>query len=286
MSTKYAVLASDANLRYAFHLPLTAAIWASMGWEPHVTLVDRPGNDWQSQRHNLVLNALHGAEADVYFLKAVPDFKPSTTAQVSRLFTHLQPHVKDNDVLLTSDADMWPLDASYFAFDGRFKIWKFERYSKAYMCYTAGTATQWFDLMGIPGVSMEQSISRVLRDGLGDQRTLEEEWGFDETLLNGKLVTWPGLAKADIVRRRLVGDMMIPERRLDRAAWISLHPCASESYLPESYDGLIDAHLPRHNDGADQFLVDAILPLFKHVLPARYDWAADYYRRYLELTGI
>lgn len=278
MSTRYAVLASDANLAYAFHLPLTAAIWASMGWTPHVTLVGVTDEDWDSPRHELILrnlNAVPGSGIHVRHIAAIRGFKSSTTAQCSRLLTHLWPHIKDNDVLLTSDADMWPCDPAYFYFDGRFKIWKFERYSKAYMCYCAGTATQWLDLMGTPGGTMPAVLARMLQDGLGDQFTPEEEWGFDETLLNGKLVTWPGVRTAEVVRRALVGPGKIPDRRMDRSFWWG---------IPTHFGGLFDAHLPRYTQGADATLVAQILPLFHHLLPARYAWAKVYCKAYLALA--
>lgn len=115
---KYALLSSNIddtnNLFYIFYLPFTAQAWRTVGYEPVVLLVT-------SQKNNLTRYALKTIEylnllnVKLVYIDCDPDYQV-ITSMVGRLFVGVldEEIVKEQDFVITSDADLIPLQKSYY----------------------------------------------------------------------------------------------------------------------------------------------------------------------------
>ena len=119
---KYAVFSAAFGtknaLNYAFDLPLTVLAWKRIGYESIVLLVGSI-QQWESNEvFNQVLSYLRQKASIVIFLEAEPQ-NAVMLSQVSRLFVSSfipeSSNLGVDDVhLVTTDADLWPLQKEYY----------------------------------------------------------------------------------------------------------------------------------------------------------------------------
>lgn len=260
------ILSANDTLEYAALLPLTATLWSRAGYQPQVILV---GDQWHQPNHQVILHALEQMSgAIVHYLPHYRGYRSSTIAQVARLYPHRLPGIRAADKFITSDVDMWPMDLEYFRVNARFTLWRFAGLPKFYMCYAAGDAYQWGELMG------HRSSPAVGLGFLGELASAEQAWNFDEQLLNHaigqRLPENP--TRFHIVDRPTVNGLALG--RIDRSKW----------ELPASLDGVIDAHIPRSAAGLDHW--EQIFPLFTRLAPDRSHWAKEYFDRYTKDASV
>ena len=119
---RFAVFSATPNITgslygYVFYLPLTARAWARVGYGSLVILVGSYYT-WTANDMTLyVLHALVDKGAGIVFIQTPHPDNDVTVAQTSRLFAgHLfKPFLSENDIILTSDADLWPIDRHYYS---------------------------------------------------------------------------------------------------------------------------------------------------------------------------
>ncbi len=272
-------LSTDGNPSYSFYAPLTALLWQRRGWSPLV-LVGRDGHT----SLKIIDDSLRLLGAHVVHLYAHEHAASSTTAQVARLFAASADRVRDNDYLLTSDIDMWPIGSwvggdrdehkdlqVYFANANPKPNYTPLRFP---LCYVGGSAHTWRDIMKVSDdASVQYGLDRALDDcRLWRPIELSEAewaWSFDEIYLGRKIAAWSGYPDRC---QRIDRDMSVHgQRRLDRSSW----------NVPASLDGIADAHLPR--PGYTDKGWACVRPLFAKLVDARdLAWADSYRMRFTE----
>ena len=113
-STLRVVLASDvASVKYLALLPLTCYLWRHrLAAHPLVFLVSRKGAP--SPQARFVAHWIAKAGGQVEMVTAPWPHKDVTFAQVIRLAAFASRHVAEDDVLVTADADTWPLSLTFW----------------------------------------------------------------------------------------------------------------------------------------------------------------------------
>ena len=119
---KYAVFSAAFGtknaLNYAFDLPLTALAWKRIGYESLVLLIGSIQQWTSSEPFNQILSYLREKASVVVFFEAEPQ-NAVMLSQVLRLFVaNFIPELSnlgvDDVYLVTSDADLWPLQKEYY----------------------------------------------------------------------------------------------------------------------------------------------------------------------------
>jgi hypothetical protein len=112
-SQRYVVLSADTNdMAYAAFLPLTTYVWAQKhGVKPIVVLVAQTPVSAQA---DYVATWVVRAGGLVRFVTPGDGGDSRTMSQVVRLAAFSLGVARGNDVLITADADIWPLSSSYW----------------------------------------------------------------------------------------------------------------------------------------------------------------------------
>ena len=116
-SRKYAVYGATTqqghHFGHAFYLPLTAKAWHRIGFHSIVVLIGTIEYWYSDPLSQHVLSHLRHQNASVVFLQSTQE-SDIMLSQVSRIFiSNLLKnniHIVGNPYLVTSDADIWPLD--------------------------------------------------------------------------------------------------------------------------------------------------------------------------------
>uniref|UniRef100_A0A7S0F622 Nucleotide-diphospho-sugar transferase domain-containing protein n=1 Tax=Hanusia phi TaxID=3032 RepID=A0A7S0F622_9CRYP len=113
---RWAVMSTDSNAEYAFLLPLAALVWDKvMRFQPLLLLV---GSSWEQplpeSRQQVVLEMLRKMKFRVQVIASSSSINTAAVAQVGRLYACLAEGIKDDDYLLTSDADLIPVSPTHF----------------------------------------------------------------------------------------------------------------------------------------------------------------------------
>lgn len=100
---------------YAFNLPLTALAWERIGFRS-VVLIIGSRCEWENDPAlSTILSHLEGRQTTIIFI-ASPTDQRSKLSQTARPFAVNLPGFpgKDNDYLITSDSDLWPLRKEHY----------------------------------------------------------------------------------------------------------------------------------------------------------------------------
>lgn len=275
--TRRVVLSSDTHPDYAFYLPLTALIWSLRGWEPTVIAVGGD-NEWRrSPLREAVAAAREVAGSFSYLdLPGLPFKRTSTVAQVSRLFGWLAAGTQDDDLVVTSDIDMWPIGPwvldvtvptdAFTILGANAHMDTNGRPTRFPICYLAARAATWRDVIG-DTPSIAAGVDRVLAVVPAEYGTHRGvplgEWCLDESYFFGRV--WAGhLDRCRLVARDLAAR---GQMRLDRAAWHENWRLAD----------LADAHLPRPGYSDENW--PRVRRLLARLVPDLYLRWADSYRK-------
>lgn len=124
---KYAVISVniDADPGYFYHLPIVALTWRRVFFEPLFILVHSDRSK-STQAANLTISYLKQLNVKVFYFKAKANYE-LTSAMIVREMSGLLPDhlVKENDFILTSDSDLYPLNPKHYGFanDDSIKLW-------------------------------------------------------------------------------------------------------------------------------------------------------------------
>jgi len=275
--SRYAVVSSDTFSHYAFYAPLTCAVLAARCWTPLLLLVGTKESWLEGGRNRLIYNKCLEAGARVCFLGDFPGHRAATVAQVSRLFAHAL--VEDDDYLITSDIDMWPVGD--WVGGGRDSQKAFQLYfSNAHdegrvhfpMCYVGGTSSSWRavlqggearDLAHALELCRTRPIVLPNVHLVGTEEIPLDIWNFDETYFGECLSTWSGFpTNCQMISRDFAKH---GERRLDRSSWKDV----------TSLDGYADVHLLRPGYAPANWA--RVRQVFSLALPDKLAWADAYH---------
>ena len=111
---------------YAFYLPLTALSWQRLACRSIVLIIGTE-REWTGHAVlSLVYRSLRELKVNVIFVDS-PVVNRAFVSQTSRLFVSHMPEWKeigsDNDLLITTDADIWPLRRQHYVPSGNFDLW-------------------------------------------------------------------------------------------------------------------------------------------------------------------
>lgn len=184
---KFVVISSTLEYfkdHYMFHLPLTAQSWRRLNFEPIIFVVSKSMNE-TNKLAQVVLKYLKILNVTVVHIHSVKDYEV-IIGMVSRLFCGLLPDnlIKDNEIILTSDTDLFPLSSDYFSLDktGSIKLWNidccddFKYNNKIYKMYTmlniGMTKQQWREVMNLENQNDYrldgESVLKLIRNLFGE----------------------------------------------------------------------------------------------------------------------
>lgn len=269
-----ASIATDQNPVYECFAPLTAAVWRyHIGFEPLVTLVGRP-SEWSTRpRSKLVLDTLRNLLIQPMFVDMPEGYRSANVAQIARMYAPIE--LDPDDVAITADIDMWPLDRDWFCRylpdPGKVTSYYANFPSRFPMCYVAANSDTWFEMHGLDRRDYWGEVSRAtgehMLQHLKPETAAPDAWQHDEEYLTARIHAL-GPDRLTAVKRP-AGDPF-PDR-IDRVNW----PGQLE------LGGKKDAHLLRPAY-ANWFRVGE---LFEMLCPTLMGWADQYIARYNTLLN-
>ena len=235
--TSYAVISSDLDPRYSWYLPLTCLAWRDVcGCVPLVLLVGDQ-EEWQRDRvGGLALAHAQRVGAKVFFVSRQDGYRTATVAQVSRLFAWEARGLdyRDDDLLLTTDVDMWPLSREWFAPvpppDGMVLFYSNGCGDDTFpICYLRANFATWQAVMGPQHGGIAEGVRRLLGLDVGHNPDYWAEWYCDQRAFASRLRAWDGY----------------PDRcfRLDRDGHPPLDRIWYGNWPEPMPPGMVDAHL-------------------------------------------
>lgn len=212
---KYCVLSTDNNPDYFSLLPLVCYSWQKIGYAPVILFV----NVDRSVRHKII----DAAPEFLSFTYKSPDgIKDSTFAQLLRLFEWRS--VKDDDTLITADADM-VIAKDIFTHEGDIVSYGYDLTGRSEIpiCYVKATAAKWRELMGEFTIPPKAYSDKW-----------EDYWSVDQQLLTQRAHEY-GMGRITFVDRGNQNKHGLPTGRWDRFAWDNIP------------DDIIDVHMKRND---------------------------------------
>lgn len=274
----YAVIATNHNHSYDFFAPLTVMMWRRVvGFDCIVLLTDTEA-EWRREKYaSLVLDTLGELNVQHHFIGKIEGYQTAQAAQSSRQHAAAL-DLPAEDVLITGDIDMWPLDGPWFRLHDPakwdFTLWYWNAYGSPYppyhcTAYCGATARVWREVMGLRitgevGSQLQETFDRTL----GRYHDSWQAWNHDELFFGSRIKGWDGYPDRCQRIDRYGGP---PDDRIDRSGW------------PAEIDWSrqwVDTHLLR--PGAQHENWVRIRPILEHYLPDRMDWVDSYllgYRR-------
>jgi hypothetical protein len=272
----FVALASDQHPAYQFFVPLSAAVWMRRvsPWKPIVILVGSELEWWGKSTSLTVLGMLEQLKITPHFVECPAGSRSANVAQIARMYAAYTFGMEDDDVIVTSDIDMWPVDGSWFthhlpvarqvtSYYGNFP-------SRFPMCYVAADVATWREMHGYQrGCALGDVVEMHMLKHLRPETAAPDAWQHDEEYLTARIhALGPDRLKKVI---RPSGDPF-PDR-IDRVCW------------PHELElgGKRDAHLLR--PGSDLPNWGRLRTLLHKLCPDLVGWADEYAAVYRSLAG-
>lgn len=215
------VISSNDNDSYLFYVPIVAWAWRKFDW--HTTLI-MP--ELRSKKVATVLTHFFCQGGTVVVVPPI-GYREETLVQCSRLYAGNF----TNGMIMTSDSDMLPLSDYWNPGEGITCYGRDLSDRHQPMCYIAGDAEWWRELMDLSG-SFEADIKRDLaKCPAAKSKYWTEWWQSDQDIITERISNM----HVTNVFRGTAPNSHYPLGRIDRGAW--------ERTLEQPRR--IDAHLPR-----------------------------------------
>lgn len=269
--TRYAIMSITSNKMYAYYAPISSLLWTRMGYTPVILVVGKKDELNQDSALKLCLRACENVGAILHYVDPIEGYSDSTVAQVSRLYSGGISGFWDEDFILTTDVDMFPLSSEFFqkyrvrigpGDDGvtKFHIWYCNTNGNipgtnipSYpICYLSGEYRFWKQIMGLDAGQLQKKLTDDLNANLGKNPDGWTAWNHDEQFFGRCFHRW---LEENPSRRNSIEYMPRnggpPTDRIDRSTWnvgdvINL-------------DGKVDAHMPRNDILVKTYsIVDAV----------------------------
>lgn len=214
---RYVVLATDAAPTYSVLAPVAVRLWRRLGYE---ALVFIHAEGWETPHGRVVLEELDAAGARTKVVPTIAPMSIANTMRCSRLVGAAHDGLDEDDFLLTSDVDMFPLSRTFFDRQEDLVVlralgdtWMQPSAPKPPtfregvalsevrfpMCYAGALTSIWRELFPIVPGDAAESLRRTVEPHLGRR---------DHTDLDEHLVSWafPRHPRANgLVRQVAVG---------------------------------------------------------------------------------
>ena len=239
---------------YAYNLPLTALAWERIGFKS-IAIIIGSRCEWENDPAlSVVLSHLEARRATAIFVPAPLEYR-TTLSQTARAFAVNLPEFpgKDNDFLITSDSDLWPLRKEHYTPLPNYKIHfvhagccgTFTINNKTYPMYAmsniGATVATWRQIMNEnhPIATDAEGMLDYFGEIFGDQARSpvvvgKETWYMDQRGVSIRLAEW--MDKYGNSSAYRVSDKGF--ERLDRTGW------DADKLVPENFTIRFDAHLP------------------------------------------
>lgn len=147
---------------------------------------------------------LREMEVEIVELPASAPLSVGSTAQVVRLALPAHASLWDAELVITSDADSLPIQASYFAQRDpakQFTVYNADilDYGEFAMCYLEGSAAVWREVLNLP--SQPASLAEALRTVHAGTDTT---WSTDQQVITSRLKAWSGYNQSGTGRTQFV----------------------------------------------------------------------------------
>lgn len=106
---------SHRGFDYAFYLPLTALAWQRIGFKSIILIIGERQYWSDHPVLSFILESLQKLNYVTIFFIAAETENRLMLSQTARLFVANFYPAKENDYLLTTDADLWPISAHHFS---------------------------------------------------------------------------------------------------------------------------------------------------------------------------
>lgn len=239
---------------YAYNLPLTALAWERIGFKS-IAIIIGSRCEWENDPAlSLVLSHLEARRATALFVSSPLEYR-TTLSQTARAFAVNLPGFpgKDNDFLITSDSDLWPLRREHYTPRPNFNVLlvhsgccgTFKSNNKTYPMYPmsniGATVSTWRQIMNEnhPIATDAEGMLDYFAEIFGEQARSpvvvgQETWYMDQRGVSIRLAEWMDKYGNSSVYR--VSDQGFG--RVDRTGW------DPDKLVPENFTLRFDAHLP------------------------------------------
>lgn len=267
-----AILSCTNDDLYLFNLPFAIHSWNKLGVEcivfvPCAENVD----DLMRPRRMLLmkLKLMNRLQFEFYCFDAPPDKRP-TYAQCIRLYAAGLPELKNDELLVTADADMCVFNQEYWerlGYSGVINIVGADLVPSGQvpMCYISMPVPGWRAVMKINGRSPQQCVDDLL-GGIETENFRGNYWAKDQEEAYVHIFSsgLPILCH----NRAVAPGVQFATRRADRDGW-QVNP------------NIIDAHLPRPGYLPENF--ERIYSLFETIYPNDdHRWMREYRDEYVK----
>lgn len=244
---KYAILSTDNNPDYYSLLPLVCHSWRKIGYTPIIISVN-------ISKELIILLHDHCPDALILNHPSTEGVKDSTMAQLYRLWS---PCDKDDDVVVTGDADM-VIARDIFTHDvsqGQIVSYGYDLTGRSELpiCYVKATAAKWRELMGELTIPEKAYSERW-----------EDYWSVDQQLLTQRAREY-GMDRITCVDRGNQNKHGLPTSRWDRFDW---------AHIPDS---IIDVHMKRNDWDAQYQVAERLWPGEDHSFITKFREALEGY---------
>lgn len=194
------VLSTDVmRINLAWFVPVTSLLWyEKMGWQPVLFVVYRSENEF-TPLMNLIINYAVAAGVEVHKFKHTLNtskYPMKVFIESIRLAGCVLDWPEDTYVL-TSDLDMWPLNADFYNNETSYNTSVHLLFANAYgspkvaseypMCYIGMNLSTWREIMNCHEGQNIMNILAELRDFVGGN-----QWGIDQHGFTRRLKHWKG----------------------------------------------------------------------------------------------
>ena len=187
------------NLFFTWFVPITSLLWyEKMGWQPVLFIVYISEEDF-TPRINLIIKYAIATGIEVHKYKHILDTSryPMMVTLTSIRFAACTFDWPEDTYVLTSDVDMWPLNADFYnketSYNTSVHILNANHYGNPKFadeypaCYIGMKLSMWREVMNCTKGQDVMSFLAELRDFAGDG-----PWGSDQRAFTMRLKHWSG----------------------------------------------------------------------------------------------
>ena len=113
---KFAIISASLESKdnYMFNLPMVCLSWRRIGFEPIVLIVNSSlSSSSNNPQADLTIHYLNLFKIRIIFIESLNEYEKIVSMLV-RIFAGLILNLSDNDILITSDSDLYPVNRKYY----------------------------------------------------------------------------------------------------------------------------------------------------------------------------
>jgi hypothetical protein len=161
---------------YMFYLPMVAQSWRRLNFEPIILLVSNYSLSNSNLLAKQVIKYLQLLNVTIIHVPSIKNYEV-ITGMLARLFVGILPNhiIRDDDFIITTDTDLFPLSETYLKFDSSesIKLWDvgscndFKYNGQTYEMYAMGhigmRKKQWREVMKIENKTIKLTSDIILK---------------------------------------------------------------------------------------------------------------------------